>query len=410
MSAIGQRSVSASAPGLNLGLILGLLIGLLPPAGALAQEEEAPAPATAAEEPAAEEPGSEELAISIRKGLEYLLETQNEDGSWGGWKNATFTSGFANPATYKMWQIGTTALATRTALELGPGEEHAEAADRGLDFLVANQEPRRPADWDVDNNWALVYGTDALARALQHPRYKGSEREKELREAGQAYVDGLQKYQSPRGGWGYYSDPDARWQPEWATSFTSAAAVLSLYEARQAGLDVPEKVWRAGVRAVERSRLPNGAYDYEVSAIPRHLRMESINQVKGSLGRIQVCNLALLRAGSELVDEEDLVWGLEQFVQHHKFLDVARNKPIPHEAYYANAAYFYLFAHYYAAQVLRELPAEKRERFASFVQAGILKTQQADGSMWDFWIANNTKGYGTSFGIMGLEHTLAQEP
>ena len=44
--------------------------------------------------------------------------------------------------------------------------------------------------------------------------------------------------------------------------------------------------------------------------------------------------------------------------------------------------------------------------FAGYVQAGILKTQQKDGAMWDFWIANNTKPYGTAFGIMGLEHTL----
>ena len=102
---------------------------------------------------------------------------------------------------------------------------------------------------------------------------------------------------------------------------------------------------------------------------------------------------------------EQLVWGLEQFVQHHKFLDVARNKPIPHEAYYANAAYFYLFAHYYAAQVLRTLPENRRGAFAPFVQAGILKTQQKDGAMWDFWIANNTKPYGTAFGVMGLDHT-----
>ena len=26
--------------------------------------------------------------------------------------------------------------------------------------------------------------------------------------------------------------------------------------------------------------------------------------------------------------------------------------------------------------------------------------------MWDFWIASNTKPYGTAFGAMGLERTL----
>jgi hypothetical protein len=348
---------------------------------------------------------AEDVPIAIRHGLKFLLEEQNEDGSWGGTKDATFTSSFANPSTYRMWQIGASALATRSLFELGTTKEQQAAADRGLDFLMANDKPVRPADWDVDNNWAIIYNLDTISRALQHPRYAGSPKEEALRQSGRNLLDGLKKYQSPRGGWGYYSDSISGWRPDWATSFTTAAAVIALVEAKEAGLPVDEKVYLAGVKAVEHARLPNGAYDYEVRAVTRHLRLESINQVQGSLGRIQVCNLALYRAGGS-VKQEDLVWGLEQFVKHHKFLDVARNKPIPHEAYYANAAYFYLFAHYYASQVLEVLPAEVREKFAPFVQAGILKTQQKDGSMWDFWIASNTKPYGTAFGAMGLEHTL----
>lgn len=348
---------------------------------------------------------TEDVAGAIRSGLDYLVEVQNPDGSWGGVKDATFTSSFGNPATYRAWQIGASGLATRALFELGVSDDELKAADRGLDFLMANADPVRPAEWDVDNNWALIYGLDAVARALQHQRYAEGPKTASLREAGQTMLAGLARYQSPRGGWGYYSDPGSGWRPDWATSFTTAAAVLALMEARDAGLDVDPKVLEAGLVAIERSRMPSGAYEYDVRAIPRALRLESINQVKGSLGRIQVCNLALYRAGRS-VTQDDLRWGLEQFVKHHKFLDVARNKPIPHEAYYANAAYFYLFAHYYAAQVLEVLPAEERAKFAPHVQEGIINTQQKDGSMWDFWIASNTKPYGTAFGIMGLEHTV----
>jgi hypothetical protein len=178
-----------------------------------------------------------------------------------------------------------------------------------------------------------------------------------------------------------------------------------MVEAKASDLAVDDKVFRAGVKAVQKTRLPNGAYDYEVSAVPRHMSLESINQVKGSLGRIQVCNLALLRAGAE-VPESQLVDGLEDFVRHHKFLDVARHKPIPHEAYYANAAYFYLFAHLYAAEVLASIAPERRAPFGAFVQAGIEKASQPDGSMWDFYIASNTKPYGTAFGVLGLKRIL----
>lgn len=348
---------------------------------------------------------AEDVPLAIRGGLAYLVETQLQNGAWGGVKNATFTSSFGNPATYKMWQIGASALATRALLEMGLSEVELAAADRGLDFLIANADLVRPAEWDVDNNWAIIYSLDAVSRALQHPRHDDGPKAPALRETGRKLLEGLKKYQSPRGGWGYYSDPDSGWRPDWATSFTTAAAVLAMVEANEAGLGVDSKMFFAAVKAIERARLPNGAYDYEVSAIPRHLTLESINQVQGSLGRIQVCNLALYRAGAS-IKREDLRQGLEFFVKHHKFLDVARNKPIPHEAYYANAAYFYLFAHYYAAQVLEELSPEDRAKFAPHVQAGILKTVQRDGSMWDFWIASNTKAYGTAFGTMGLGYTV----
>ncbi|MBI4880164.1 MAG: hypothetical protein HY812_10975 [Planctomycetes bacterium] len=365
--------------------------------------------------PAAEEeaPTTEQVRAAMVKGVQYLLGAQNKDGSWGGVKNATFSSGFANPATYHCWTVGTTALAAQALLQVGKqvGEEERAfvAADRGIDYLVAHARLLRPADWDTDNVWGLIYGETALARAIQHPRYAGGEKEQVLRMAAQAMLEGLRKYQSPRGGWGYYADADSAWRPDWATSFTTAAAVLALVDARAAGLDVDEKMYRAAVRAVEGAHLPSGAYDYSVQAVPDHLRRESINQIKGSLGRIQVGNLALARAGGEL-RAGDLEWGVEQFFQHHKFLDVARNKPIPHEAYYANAAYFYFFGHYYASQVIASLPAPARVRFAPLLHREIIKCQQQDGSMWDFWIASCARPYGTSFGVMALANTLPLEP
>jgi hypothetical protein len=347
----------------------------------------------------------EDVPLAIQSGIQYLLDEQNEDGSWGGVVNATFTSGFANPATYRMWQIGTTALATRTMLEEGSLNKHEESADQALDYLIANTDLKRPAAWDVDNNWALIYSLDTICRALQHPRYKDSEKTPALRKAGDTLLEGLAKYQSPRGGWGYYAMPNAAWQPEWCTSFMTSVAVLALIEAKQAGFEVEEKMYKAAVNSLEYARLPSGAFDYGLSAIPRHEQKESINNIRGSLGRVQVGHLALYRAGKD-VTLEDIEWGLEQFVKHHKFLAVARNKPIPHEAYYANAAYFYLFAHYYASQVVQLLPKEKRAKFSSFIQWGILEARQENGSMWDFWIAKNTKPYGTSFGVMGLANSM----
>lgn len=346
---------------------------------------------------------------AISRGIDFLVSVQNENGSFGTTKNVCFNSYFANPATYHTWQIGASALATQALLAAGKGERVDAAVDRGLDYLVANAKVLRPAEWDIDNNWSVIYGLTTLCRAIAHPRYAGSPREPELRQAAQTMLGGLKAYQGARGGWGYYADPDAAWRPDWGTSFTTAAALLAILDAERIGLTVDAKMKAAAIRAIERARLPSGAYDYDVAAVPRHLFRESINQVQGSLGRIQVCNVALLSAGRQL-PEGSLEEGVDHFFRHHKFLAVAEHKPIPHEAYYANAAYFYLFGHYYASLAIDRLPEPGRSDAFAKLREKLLADQQPDGSYWDFWIADLSRSWGTAFAVMALSNSLPAAP
>ncbi len=350
-------------------------------------------------------PTLEEVRRGIDRGLALLLREQNKDGSWGGPRNKTFTDSFANPETHHAWAVATTGLVCVALLERGEAPEVEAALARGLDYLVANADLDRPDDWDIDNTWGFIYGLDAIARALLSPRLANSPRREALRSAAAKFLDGMARYQSPNGGWGYYADAEAAWLPEWATSFTSAAGVIALADARKAGLAVPDKVMQGAVRSVKRCRLPSGAFTYSVMAIPHSPRMEWIDEIKGSLSRIQVCNLALLRAG-ETVPVGEVKRGLELFFEHHKFLDVALRKPIPHEAYYYNSGYFYLFGHYYAGELIATLPPADRAAYWGRLQREILKTQESDGGMWDFWISAHTKPYGTSFGILALGRSV----
>lgn len=355
--------------------------------------------------------GSESIDTAkqaIQKGVSFLKSAQNENGSFGSVRNVTFTSSFGNAATYHCWQLGASALATQALLQCGSDPECRRAVEKGLDYIVANAKVLRPAQWDLDNNWSLIYGLTAVCAGLRDPEIAKSPRAESLREAGKLLLAGMKQYQGARGGWGYYADPDAAWRPDWGTSFTTAAAVLALIDAGELGFEVDAKMRSTAIRALERSRLPNGAIDYDIGAVPRHLSMESINQVKGSLGRIQVVNHALLRAGIEVTDE-DIEQGVARFFEHHEFLDVARNKPIPHEAYYQNAAYFYLFGHYYAAFTIDRLPKSERSEAFEKLRHEILKCQQPDGSYWDFWIADLSRSYGTAFAIMALDHSLVGE-
>ena len=64
-------------------------------------------------------------------------------------------------------------------------------------------------------------------------------------------------------------------------------------------------------------------------------------------------------------DTDSVLDGLDAFFEHHRFLDIARGKPIPHEAYYQNSGYFYFFGHFYAAGVLELLNPAEQVRYRS---------------------------------------------
>jgi hypothetical protein len=345
---------------------------------------------------------------SMAAGLEYLLSSQNEDGSWGGWGEPAH--GFwSNPHSHFAWVAGTTALCVMSLLDREDEPGALLAADRGVNFLIDQPKLKRPSDWDVDNTWGCVYGLAALVEALAHPRYAEGDRKEELRAKCLLYIDQLAGLQAPDGGWGYYDFDTLARRPSWSTSFMTAVAVLAMVRAQDVGLSLPEGMLAGAIKAVERCKLPNGAYTYSVMPVPSPGHSMGINQLKGSLARTQVCNLALTVAGSDRVKHQDLLDGLDAFFEHHRFLDLARGKPIPHEAYYQNSGYFYFFGHFYAACVLDLLNPAEQMRYQTRLAHEVVKTQEADGSMWDFYFNTYHKPYGTAFGVMTLLRTLPRE-
>jgi hypothetical protein len=235
----------------------------VPPGQDTARKDVAPAPQVS--EGAATR---KEILESIERGLAFLLEDQNPDGSWGGPRGKTMTDLFANAATHDAWTVGTTGLVCCALLELGESEAALAALERGLDFLYEQRDVKRPAEWDIDNNWGNIFGLKAVSEALISRRWAETEREERLAEAAKVFIQGLAKFQSPNGGWAYYADPGANWRPEWATSFTTASAIDALIDARNGGVAVEVERMAAGVGAIRRCRLPTGAYTYSVMAIP----------------------------------------------------------------------------------------------------------------------------------------------
>jgi len=393
---------------LNANVVCSLIMaGALQAPGVLAQQSDDTAPPTTA----TPVPTTDEVRTSIERGMTFLLKDQNTDGSWGGARGAVYTftgDVWSNPETHRSWKVATTGLCCLALMDVGRTEAAHAAVDRGVDYLLKNVLVKQPNEWDTMNSWAYIYGVQALAAAYGHPQFAQSARREEIRSVTEKALGLLGRFQSLSGGWGYLEfDAPRTSRPQWATSFTTAAGVVAMHDARANGFNVDAGTFERAVRAVKRCLLPSGAYTYSVQPIadPRH--SEWIDQIKGSLGRTQCCNLALLMGG-ETIPAPRLKEGLQNLFRYHQFLDIARNRPIPHETYYLNSGYFYYFGHYYAARLIDQLPPADREPFWPLLQHEIIKTQQSDGSMWDYDMHAYHKPYGVAFGIMTLNRSLAE--
>jgi len=352
--------------------------------------------------------GVDDARSAIARGVAWLTKNQREDGAWGTSSLELLQLEIFSIETHYAFQIGANALAVRALLSVEETPERRAALEKGIRWLCTTEMPKRGNDWDVDCSWSAVCGFDALARVALDERFREGEIHKLATARGKEFYALLEKHQDPLGGWGYYEGPVVSRRPTWSTSFTTALVVPALAAAAKLPWDVDPKVTERATAYLRNCALPTGAYEYDLNPIPRVNGGEGINAVKGSLGRMQVCNWARRRAGDKLVTDEKLRAGLEAFFEYHPFLDVARTKPIPHEAYYQNAAYFYLFAHCYAAFAINELPAAEREAWHARLRPHLVKVQSTDGSSFDFLGSTFMTTAGTSFAVLALQAGVAK--
>ena len=351
----------------------------------------------------------------LDKAVQFLLDQQEEDGAFGHWRNplSPDDKNWMVPEQHYAFQVAITGICCVTLMDLGSNlpDGGEEALERALDNICEKGRRKRIDNWDTDNLWGYVYVLEAVARALAEPESRfGEERRAHLRKLGEDLIVTLGLYQSPDGGWAYYDNRPYTRRPTWGTSFVTASLLLIFEQCEQVGLEVPDKMQQRGLRALRRTRLPNGAYDYNIDPIQTTRNLLSINQIKGSLCRIQVGNLALRRLGDPgEITNENIVTGLDQLMRHHKFISLSRGRIYPHEAYYANSGYFFFYGHYYAADVIRQLPWNLREQWWPSLCQKILETQEEDGSMWDYAFFSYHRVYGTAWSISVLAKALSDQ-
>ncbi|MEM7262384.1 MAG: prenyltransferase/squalene oxidase repeat-containing protein [Planctomycetota bacterium] len=223
-----------------------------------------PAPAPVAAPTPAERDLELEARRAVKRGLEYLRSTQNDDGSWtdiiGRKVHYDYRGNLGK-------HVGVTALACMAFLANGslPGRgEYSEQIERGLDFIlknvqhngfITNQESRMYSHAFATLFLAEVYGMtgmDSVGRKLKQS------------------ISLIVEAQNKNGGWRY--QPGA---PDADMSIT-VCQVMALRAANNAGIHVPKAVIDRAIDYVKNSYNHRyGAFNYQIEEGPGGRRQMS---------------------------------------------------------------------------------------------------------------------------------------
>ncbi|MEX2216347.1 MAG: prenyltransferase/squalene oxidase repeat-containing protein [Phycisphaeraceae bacterium] len=352
----------------------------------------------------------DEIRSSLDRAQKFLIKTQNDDGSWGG---PTQTKGLnimaGVPGSHHAFRIAVTALSVSAFIETGTNTSEARDALEKAEKVLIEELPkvRRFDNILIYNIWTHFYGIQALVR--MHDRLPDDkDRQAKMKDLIKQQIGMLEKYESVDGGWGYYDfDIGAKKPASSSTSFCNAAGLVALHEAKQIGIEVPEKLVKRALDATVRQRKPDFSYLY--GEYMKMAPMYDINRPGGSLGRSQACNIALRIWGDKKITDEVLKVWLDRLYARNDWLGIGRKRPVPHESWFAVAGYFYYFGHYYAALCIDVLPAEDRPHFQQHLARIIADLQEKDGSWWDYPFYNYHQPYGTAFAMMTLQRCLEKK-
>src|SRR5688572_11738381 len=223
------------------------------------------APTLRAEEPKPEQVRARPtLAQAVIDGVAFLVKSQNPDGSWGTGTETRGTEIYSLvPGSHDAFRIGTTSLCVMALREAGEKAAHG----RGLEYLLRSGQARRDQGDMIYNIWAHTYAIQALSLEL-----KAGNADERLKSVILWHLDRLKRYETYIGGWNYYDFDAQTQQPSMGpTSFGTAAALVALHTAREAGVDVPQPMIDRALRRLEEMRLPDGAYLYsgDLKYMPR---------------------------------------------------------------------------------------------------------------------------------------------
>lgn len=352
-------------------------------------------------------PSPSQIERSIERGVRFLMQTQNEDGSFGTHETNRISEIYAPiPGSHQAFRAATTALSVSAMLEAkGDDPEVQPAIDAARQWMLLNFKNIKRATGDaIYNVWSHAYGLQALVR-LRSYSSDSPEMVAKIDDLMRHQVDMLRRYETIDGGWGYYDfNVQGRKPTGSSISFVNATVLIALHEASEVGIEIPEKIVTRAVKAIKRQQKPDFSYLYGEYLKDRP--MMGINRPGGSLGRSQACNLALRLWGDKEITDNVLKAWLYRLYLRNGWLGIGRKRPIPHESWMQVAGYFYYYGHYYAGMCIDQLKPEDRAEYQQMLSEILAKYQEPNGCWWDYTLYSYHQQYGTAFAIMSMQRCL----
>jgi hypothetical protein len=312
---------------------------------------------------------------AVQRGVEYLLKSQLEDGSWRNELGESQEPGM---------RVAITAMCMNALLRWSAKDERTQAAvARGLAFIRKNV-GALDGPFSVNpqfnfNAWGTAYGMSHLFEAIERWPSSPPDVEKTV----QTMVQRAARSQLPCGGWSYIKK-DRQGKP-WAdgsVSFVTAAHIEGLLRWKRGGVEVDQALLDRALADLEKSIDPEGKLAY------LHYKNYGIPGGRDSAGRTIQAQLALLEAGRS--SEKALVKAVDAFfADRAEYVKVRKERG--HSPTTKIAGYYYYYVHHYAARALRRLGRDP-QGYADIMRKAFLEEQRTDGSWMDTVSCGTTCG------------------
>jgi len=356
-------------------------------------------------------PGDGAVGKSIDRGIYFLLGNQNKDGSWGSPRNTKGLNIYAPTFhSHYAFRLAVTSLCTSAIIEAGGSTPQTRAALEDSEAYLLEHLPklRRATADAMYNVWAHGYGLQALVRLRERAKAAINPdipKIKRIEAVIQTQFERLNRYESVDGGWGYYDFRVGTQKPASSSiSFVNGTVLVAFHEAKAVGIEPPPHLVKRALAALKRQHLPDGSFLY--GEYLKNSPRRGINRPAGSLGRTQVGNLALRLWGDKRITDKDIVDWLDRLFARNEWLGIGRKRPVPHEAWFQIAGYFYYYGHYYAGMLMDHVPEKERPRLQDHLAMTIMKLQEKEGDWWDYPLYDYHRQYGTAMAVMTLQKCL----